>query len=70
MNYTVKKIAEILGGKVIGNRETIINNIGKIEDANIGDISFISNPKYEKFLYTTNASCIVINQDFKLNSEK
>ena len=69
MNYTVKKIAEILGGKVIGNRETIINNIGKIEDANIGDISFISNPKYEKFLYTTHASCVVINQDLKLNSE-
>ncbi len=69
MNYTVKKIAELLEGNIIGNGEITINNIGKIEDAKTGEISFISNPKYEKFLYTTNASCVIINQDFKLSSE-
>ena len=69
MEITVEEIAKLIDGKVIGNSSKKIFRIAKIEDCKEGDIGFISNPKYEKFIYTTKASCIIVNEGFNCEDE-
>lgn len=69
MDYTISNIAAILEGKLVGDGETIINNIGSIEDAEEGYISFLANPKYENHVYTSKASAIIVSKDFNPKKE-
>lgn len=59
MKITLKEIAKILGGTIIGAEEVIINDIRSIEEANEGDLTFIANKKYFKKLKSTKASAIL-----------
>ena len=45
----------------------MVEQLAKIEDATAGSLSFLSNPKYEQYLYTTKASIVIVNQDLKLD---
>jgi UDP-3-O-[3-hydroxymyristoyl] glucosamine N-acyltransferase len=65
MKFTVKQIAHLLNGEVRGNDSLIINQLSKIEEGSQGDISFLANAKYEPFLYTTNATAVIVSQDFE-----
>lgn len=65
MELTVKQIATLLEGEVAGNDLLKISRLAKIEEGKQGDISFLSNPKYESFLYTTQASAVIVNRSFK-----
>ncbi len=69
MKFTVNQIALLLGGTVVGNGEEEISTLGKIEDAAMGSISFLSNLKYEPFLYTTKASAVIVSKDFQPKKE-
>jgi len=64
MEFTAKAIAEFLKGEVIGNPEIKVNNVSKIEEGAPGTLSFLANPKYEEFVYTSDASVIIVNRDF------
>ena len=66
MEFTAQAIAEFLKGEVVGNPEVKVNNVAKIEEAEQGTLAFLANPKYAKYLYTTNASVVLINNDFEL----
>ncbi|HAY34078.1 MAG TPA: UDP-3-O-(3-hydroxymyristoyl)glucosamine N-acyltransferase [Ignavibacteria bacterium] len=66
----LSEIADIIEGKVEGNADLIITGIGKIETANGNEITFISNPKYEKFFETTKAGCVIVNEDFIIKGNK
>jgi len=68
MEFTAKAIAEFLKGEVVGNPEIKVNNVAKIEEAENGTLAFLANPKYAKYLYTTNASIVLINKDFELEN--
>lgn len=57
-------IAEFLKGKIDGDPEIKVTNISKIEEGIQGTITFLANPKYEKFIYTTQASIVIVNEDF------
>ena len=59
MGMTLKEIARILGGTVIGRDDVVINNITSIEEANEGDLTFIANKKYLKKMKLTQASAIL-----------
>lgn len=63
---TIKTIAEILGGTVIGNPGTVIKNAGKIESAGPGQITFISNLQYAKYFHTTSAGAVIVSEDFDI----
>ena len=65
MEFTVNQIASLLGGRVSGDGEAKINMLAKIQEAEKGQISFLSNLKYENFLYTTNASAVIVKDDFE-----
>lgn len=57
---SLKEIAEITGGELSGNGNIIINNANTLEHAGEGEITFLANPKYKKWLEKTNASCILV----------
>ncbi|MGD1960783.1 MAG: UDP-3-O-(3-hydroxymyristoyl)glucosamine N-acyltransferase [Fulvivirga sp.] len=64
MEFTVSQIASLLGGEIKGDSNASINMLGKIQEAKQGQISFLSNPKYESFVYETQASAVIVNKDF------
>ncbi|MFC2104485.1 UDP-3-O-(3-hydroxymyristoyl)glucosamine N-acyltransferase [Bacteroidota bacterium] len=68
MEFTAKAIAEFLKGEVVGNPDVKVNNVAKIEEATSGTLAFLANPKYNKYLYTTEASIVLINKDFELEN--
>ncbi len=65
MKIKLKDAADYVGGVVIGNPDTAISNIAKIEEAKEGDLTFLYLPAYEKFLATTKASAVIISPEFK-----
>jgi len=66
MQFTAAQIALIINGKIEGNADASVSSFGKIEEAQDQQLSFLANPKYEEFLYTTNASIIIINESQEL----
>lgn len=66
MQFTANEICFLLNGTLEGNPESVVSVLAKIEDAQSGSLSFVANPKYENFLYTTNASVVIINDDLQL----
>ncbi|MFN0048285.1 MAG: UDP-3-O-(3-hydroxymyristoyl)glucosamine N-acyltransferase [Cytophagales bacterium] len=65
MEFTVQQIAHILGGKVVGDGDRKVSNLAKIQEGIAGSISFLSNPKYENFIYSTNASAVIVSNTFE-----
>ncbi|RYZ56832.1 MAG: UDP-3-O-(3-hydroxymyristoyl)glucosamine N-acyltransferase [Chitinophagaceae bacterium] len=68
MQFTAAQIAILLNGKVEGNAEVIVSSFGKIEEAEEGQLTFLANPKYEDYLYSTNASIAIINEGYELRN--
>lgn len=66
MQFTANQIATLLGGFVEGNPDVVVNQLAKIEEGSEGCLSFLSNPKYEHFLYETAASAVIVNEDLQL----
>jgi len=65
MEFTAKQIAEVLQGMVDGDENVTVSNLSKIEEGKPGTLSFLANPAYEKYLYSTNASIVIVNEHFK-----
>jgi len=66
MTFPASQIALIINGKIEGDAAIAITSFGKIEEAQKGQLSFLANPKYEEYLYTTSASVVIINEGFEL----
>lgn len=64
--FTAAQIALLINATVEGDANVAVNAFGKIEEATQGQLSFLANPKYEDYLYTTNASIVIINNSFQL----
>jgi UDP-3-O-[3-hydroxymyristoyl] glucosamine N-acyltransferase len=58
-------IAGLIGGTVVGDPEAKVNNFAKIEEGKPGCISFLYNDKYEHYIYTTESSVVLVNQNFE-----
>ena len=65
MELTAKQIAEHLNGTIEGDPETTVTRIAKIEEASSGAITFLANPVYTRFIYSTEASVILVSKEFK-----
>ncbi len=65
MKFTASQIASILEGEVDGNPEIEVSKLSKIEEGEPGSLTFLSNPKYTSFIYSTNASITIVNKSFK-----
>jgi UDP-3-O-[3-hydroxymyristoyl] glucosamine N-acyltransferase len=64
MKFTAEQIAEILEGEVVGNPNAEVFKLSKIEEGQEGSLTFLSNPKYQSFIYTTKASVTIVNSTF------
>ncbi|NNF36470.1 MAG: UDP-3-O-(3-hydroxymyristoyl)glucosamine N-acyltransferase [Saprospiraceae bacterium] len=69
MKISVRDLASLVGGEVIGNPDVMITQPGKIESAGAGDITFLGNNKYEPYLYTSKASAILIDNNIEVIKE-
>ncbi|MGF1635924.1 MAG: UDP-3-O-(3-hydroxymyristoyl)glucosamine N-acyltransferase [Cyclobacteriaceae bacterium] len=65
MKFTLHQIATLLNGEIEGDEKQEVYTLSKIEEAKKGAISFLANPKYESFLYTTEATAVIVNAQFK-----
>jgi UDP-3-O-[3-hydroxymyristoyl] glucosamine N-acyltransferase len=64
MEFSAEQIAGILNGTISGDKTVIVNGLAKIEEGSKGKLSFLANPKYEEYIYTTESSVCIVNNDF------
>lgn len=69
MEFSAKQIAQMLEGRVEGNENAVVGKLCKIEEGEKGGLSFLANPKYNHYLYSTKASIVIINEDFEPEEE-
>ena len=69
MKFTAAEIANLLEGTVDGDDTVEISSLSKIEESTHGSLTFLANPKYTPHIYTTNASLVIVNDDFKLEDQ-
>ena len=65
MQKTLKEIAELIDGEVVGNGSIVITGVSGIREAGEGDITFVANPKYSPLIEKTSASAIITSRDIK-----
>ena len=63
MQFTAHDISLLLNGTIEGDPSVMVNRLAKIEEATTGSLSFLANPRYEAFLYSTSASVVIVNKD-------
>jgi UDP-3-O-[3-hydroxymyristoyl] glucosamine N-acyltransferase len=68
MEFKAQSIADFLGGTIEGDPNVVVSDVAKIEEGRPGTLAFLSNPKYNKYLYETEASIVIINENFELES--
>ncbi len=66
MEFTAKAISEFLGGEIVGDPNAVVSDVSRIEEGRKGTLSFLANPKYTKYLYTTDSSIVLVNKSLKL----
>jgi UDP-3-O-[3-hydroxymyristoyl] glucosamine N-acyltransferase len=66
MQLSAHQIKILLNGTIEGDPDVVVDRLAKIEEAGVGSLSFLANPRYEHYLYTTNASIVIVNDDYKL----
>ncbi len=66
MEFTAKQIAELIQGRIEGDENAVVNTFAKIEEGKKGAISFLSNPKYTHYVYDTESSVVLIDEEVEL----
>ncbi|MBZ5858156.1 UDP-3-O-(3-hydroxymyristoyl)glucosamine N-acyltransferase [Flavihumibacter profundi] len=66
MQFSAAQIAVLINGKIEGDPNISVGSFGKIEEAATGQLSFLANPKYEDYLYSTSASIVIVNESLEL----
>lgn len=68
MEFTAEMIAGFLGGEIVGDKEAKVSTVSSIEGGKAGSLSYLINPKYEEFIYTTGASIVLVDKTFEPKS--
>lgn len=66
LQFSAEQLSHILQGKIEGDPQAVVYDFAKIEEAKAGQITFLSNKKYEPFLYTTEASIVLVDEEFEV----
>jgi len=64
MEFSAQQISALVNGEIEGDSEIKINGLAKIEEGTYGKLSFLANPKYEEYIYTTKSSICIVNNTF------
>lgn len=65
MEFTAEMIAGFLGGDILGDKNASVHTVSSIEEGKAGSLAYLTNPKYEPFLYTTGASIVLVDRSFE-----
>ena len=65
MKFTANQIASFINGEVVGNGNAEVYTFAKIEEGVPGALSFLANPKYTDYIYSTKSSVVLVNRDFE-----
>lgn len=65
MEFKASQIAALIGGTIEGNPDASVSTFSKIEEAGAGALTFLANPKYTPYIYTTGASIVLVSNDFE-----
>jgi UDP-3-O-[3-hydroxymyristoyl] glucosamine N-acyltransferase len=65
MEFSAEQIAGLLNGEIVGNPNVTVADLAKIEEGREGALSFLSNPKYEEYIYSTGSSICIVNKSFE-----
>lgn len=69
MEFTAKQIAGLIGGRIEGDENATVSTFAKIEEGKEGAISFLSNPKYNHYIYDTKSTIVLVNEDLELEHD-
>ena len=69
MQFTAEMIAGLISGEVVGDKNATVHTVSSIEDGKEGGLAYLSNPKYEQYLYTTRCSIVLVDKAFEPKSE-
>ena len=69
MKFTAEMIAGLLGGEVVGNKDATVETVSSIDGGKAGSLAYLTNPKYEPFIYTTEASIVLVDKTFEPKEE-
>ncbi|MCL6295030.1 UDP-3-O-(3-hydroxymyristoyl)glucosamine N-acyltransferase [Jejuia spongiicola] len=69
MKFKAQQIADILEGEIVGNPDIEVSKLSKIEEGTEGSLTFLANPKYTSFIYSTKASVTIVNKSFQPENE-
>ncbi len=64
MKFTAEQIATVLGGEIVGNSKAEVYKLSKIEEGSEGSITFLSNPKYSPYIYSTRSTITIVDKNF------
>lgn len=65
MKFTAQQIADILEGDIVGDANIKVSKLAKIEEGVEGSLTFLANPKYTSYIYSTKASITIVNKTFE-----
>ena len=69
MQFTAEMIAGLVSGEVVGDKSAAVHTVSSIEDGKQGGLAYLSNPKYEQYLYTTQCSIVLVDKSFEPKQE-
>ena len=69
MKFTAEMIAGLLGGEVVGNKDATVETVSSIDGGKAGSLAYLTNPKYEQYIYTTEASIVLVDKTFEPSDE-
>ncbi len=69
MKFTASQIAGLLEGDIVGDPDVEVFRLAKIEEGNEGSLTFLANPKYKPYIYSTKASITIVNKDFESDED-
>jgi UDP-3-O-[3-hydroxymyristoyl] glucosamine N-acyltransferase len=69
MQFTAEMIAGLLNGTVVGDKNTTVSTVSSIDGGKEGSLAYLTNPKYEQYVYTTNASIVLVDNTFEPKGE-
>ena len=69
MQFTAEMIAGLLSGEVVGNKDATVSTVSSIDGGKAGSLAYLTNPKYEQYIYTTEASIVLVDKTFEPKQE-
>lgn len=69
MQFTAEMIAALLSGEIVGNKSATVSTVSSIDGGKAGSLAYLTNPKYEQYIYTTEASIVLVDKSFEPKGE-